>query len=187
MVYGIVALSLTFLAHYGGLISWRRWSLPAWPATPLPRPCRSAIPANSLQLSVRVGHPARGRSCDGDRPSDRCHRGTHTRHLPADDHACDCRQLLFFRAGERRVSSTATRNPQRSGPDPLRHSPSGRRSSSISLRSPPPFSSSRWFSTSAAPVRPRSAGNSRQSEARRPRSATTWPCTGSLPSALRAS
>jgi branched-chain amino acid transport system permease protein len=57
MVYGIVALSLTFLAHYGGLISLAQMVVAGVAGYTIAATVPEAIPANSLQLPYAFAIP----------------------------------------------------------------------------------------------------------------------------------
>lgn len=57
MVYGIVALSLTFLAHYGGLLSLAQMVVAGVAGYTIAVSVPGAIPANSLQLPYAVAIP----------------------------------------------------------------------------------------------------------------------------------
>lgn len=57
MVYGIVALSLTFLAHYGGLISLAQMVVAGVAGYTIAVTVPEAIPANTLQLPYAIAIP----------------------------------------------------------------------------------------------------------------------------------
>ena len=57
LVYGIVALSLTFLAHYGGLISLAQMVVAGVAGYTIAVTVPGAIPANSLQLPYAFAIP----------------------------------------------------------------------------------------------------------------------------------
>jgi branched-chain amino acid transport system permease protein len=57
MVYGLVALSLTFLAHYGGLLSLAQMVVAGVAGYTIAVTVPAAIPANNLQLSYALAVP----------------------------------------------------------------------------------------------------------------------------------
>jgi branched-chain amino acid transport system permease protein len=57
MVYGIIALSLTFLAHYGGFVSLAQMMIAGVAGYTLAVTVPDAIPANSIQLPYAIAIP----------------------------------------------------------------------------------------------------------------------------------
>ena len=106
-ILGMIALSLMFLAGYGGMVSLAQMSVAALAGYMVAILGTSGIAGDQPRLAVVALRPGRDRDRGALRDRDRRARGAHRGHLHDHDHARDRGGVLLFHAAELRRSSTA--------------------------------------------------------------------------------